>query len=404
MEHKQEGLENIGTHVREILAADAHASDELRRGRIAFLEEVERRNVHSSFRRSSRPRGRRWWPLILATSCAAGAAGLWIWMRPVTFQVGEARPGQLGDAIEAADGRATSVHFSEGSTLLLHEGGRMRVLSLATGAARVLVEDGVIDATIAHRKSARTRWDFEAGPYRVTVNGTRFRMAFHASDQSFSLSTAEGRVAVSGGCQKAPTTVSAGERIELSCSPHEAPQPWTESPAATEAPLAPERDLAPARAAPGDAWRELLSAGRLAEGLRAAERGNFERVCQIASSKELLALADASRLFGAGRRAAAALRVLRQRFPGTMDAATAAFTLGRIAFEKQHAYAEAANWFETYLREQPSGPLMGDSFGRLMEARLRSGDHMAAHTGAQQYLRRFPEGPYASEARGILLR
>jgi TolA-binding protein len=87
-----------------------------------------------------------------------------------------------------------------------------------------------------------------------------------------------------------------------------------------------------------------------------------------------------------------------------MDAATAAFTLGRVAFEKQHAYAEAADWFETYLREQPSGPLMGDSFGRLMEARLRSGDHTAARTSAQQYLRRFPEGPYSSEARGILLR
>jgi TolA-binding protein len=172
-----------------------------------------------------------------------------------------------------------------------------------------------------------------------------------------------------------------------------------------EAPLARERDLAPpSKAAPEDAWRELLSAGRLSEGLRAAERANFERVCQIASAKELLALADASRLFGAGRRAAATLRVLRQRFPGTMDAATAAFTLGRVAFEKQHAYAEAADWFETYLREQPSGPLMGDSFGRLMEARLRSGDRTAARTSAQQYLRRFPEGPYSSEARGILLR
>ena len=405
MEHEQGSLENIGTHVREILAADAHASDELRRGRIAFLEEIERRNAVRSHRRSLRPGSRRWLPLVFAASFAAGAAGLWMWMRPVTFQVGEARLGQLGDAIEAADGRATPLHFSEGSTLLLHAGGRMRVLSLETGAARVLVEDGVVDATIAHRKSGKTRWDFEAGPYRVTVNGTKFRMAFHASDQSFSLSTEEGQVVVSGGCQKAPTTVSAGEKIELSCLPHEAPQPWTDSPPVVAAPPAPEQAFAPAgKPAPGDVWRQLLSAGRLSEGLRAAERANFERVCQIASAKELLALADASRLFGSGRRAVAALRALRQRFPGTKDAATAAFTLGRVTFEKQHAYTEAADWFETYLREQPSGPLMGDSFGRLMEARLRSGDHPAARASAQQYLRRFPEGPYASEARGILLR
>ena len=113
---------------------------------------------------------------------------------------------------------------------------------------------------------------------------------------------------------------------------------------------------------------------------------------------------EGHRWLGPEARAVAALRVLRQRFPGTMDAATAAFKLGLVAFEREHAYAEAARWFQTYLREQPSGPLMGDSFGRLMEARLRGGDLPGARSQAQQYLRRFPEGPYASEARGILSR
>jgi TolA-binding protein len=97
-----------------------------------------------------------------------------------------------------------------------------------------------------------------------------------------------------------------------------------------------------------------------------------------------------------------ALQALRQRFAGSSDAATAAFRLGRIAFEKHHAYGDAASWFDIYLREQPSGPLMGDAFGRLMEARQRSGDWAGARVEAQQYLRRFPQGPYASEAQGIL--
>jgi TolA-binding protein len=128
----------------------------------------------------------------------------------------------------------------------------------------------------------------------------------------------------------------------------------------------------------------------------------FDRVCQTATSKELLALADAARLFGRSRRAVVALQALRQRFAGSSDAATAAFRLGRIAFEKHHAYGDAASWFDIYLREQPSGPLMGDAFGRLMEARQRSGDWAGARVEAQQYLRRFPQGPYASEAQGIL--
>jgi hypothetical protein len=45
---------------------------------------------------------------------------------------------------------------------------------------------------------------------------------------------------------------------------------------------------------------------------------------------------------------------------------------------------------------------MGDAFGRLMEARLRAGDTLRARTTAEQYLGRFPAGPYSAEARGIL--
>jgi len=40
----------------------------------------------------------------------------------------------------------------------------------------------------------------------------------------------------------------------------------------------------------------------------------------------------------------------------------------------------------------------------LMEARLRSGDTTGARASAEQYLRRFPGGPYAGEARGIMSR
>jgi transmembrane sensor len=406
MDYRDESLEKIGARIQDLLGEDPGAHEEMRRGRIALLDEVERRNAASSLRRSSRARRRRpWLALTLAASCAAGAAGVWLWTRPVTFDVGEARVGQLGDIVQGADGKATPLHFSDGSTVLLHEGGRLRVLSLKAGAARVLVEDGAIDASIAHRRLGKTKWDFEAGPYRVTVAGTRFHMAFKANDGSFSLSTQEGQVVVSGGCQEAPRTVSAGEGLQLSCAPHVTlPRPSVDSAPAMEiAPASPERELAPSgRSTNKDRWRELLAAGRLAQGLSAAERVGFERVCQAATAKELLALGDAGRFFGSPMRAVTALRVLRQRFPGSMEAGTAAFTLGRIAFEKQHAYSDAAGWFETYLREQPSGPLMGDAFGRLMEARLQSGDHEGAHANAQQYLRRFPEGPYASEARRLL--
>ena len=72
----------------------------------------------------------------------------------MTFQIGEARQGQLGDVIEATDGRIIPVSFSEGSTLLLHHRWADPGAVCQGGRSRVLVEDGVVDATIVHRKAA----------------------------------------------------------------------------------------------------------------------------------------------------------------------------------------------------------------------------------------------------------
>ena len=311
------------------------------------------------------------------------------------------------------------VSFSEGSTLVLHDGGRIRILSLEAGATHVLVEDGIVDASIVHRTTGRTRWEFDVGAYQVTVNGTKFRIEYQSNTRALRVSTEEGQVTVTGGSLDTPKMVSAGESLSPA-EPHRQPRrsrtgrkPWPAlrwliRPPAMADSAAPMADSAAPQAPQltkvthDGGWQELLAAGRLRDGLRAAERADFDQVCQSATAKELLALAEAGRFFGPSKRAVAALGALRRRFPRSPDAGTAAFTLGRIALEKEGAYSQAANWFEIYLREQPNGPLMGDAFGRLMEARLRSGDSAGARASAEQYLRRFPAGPYAAEARDIL--
>jgi len=403
----KKGLTDITASARRVLAEDPRASDEIRSGRVAFLKEVERRNLPSSGRRAARQRNRFWLPVGFSASIAVAAVGLWLWARPSTFQIGETHDGRIGDVIEAADGRVVPVSFSEGSSLLLRDGGRIRVLSLEAGATQVLAEDGIVDATIVHRKAGPTKWEFDVGAYRVTVNGTRFRIAYQSSTRALRVSTEEGQVTVAGGSLPAPTTVSAGESL----SPAEAPRPAlvVDDPpepvadvAVSAAPAAPPEPSQMPKGVPGVRWQELISAGRLREGLRAAERTDFDLACETATLKELLALAEAGRFFGPSKRAVSALSALRRRFPRSPEAGTAAFTLGRIASEKEGAYSRAADWFEIYLREQPSGPLMGDAFGRLMGARLRSGNRAGARASAQQYLRRFPEGPYAAEARDIL--
>jgi len=426
---RKKGLTDIAARVRHALAEDPDASDEIRSGRAAFLAEVERRNLPPRSSRAATQLNRYWLPLGFAASIAIGAAGLWLWTRAGTFQIGESREGSIGDVIEAADGRVVPVSFSEGSKLVLHDGGRIRVLSVEAGATHVLVEDGIVDASIVHRQTGRTKWEFDVGAYRVTVNGTKFRMAYQSTTRALRVSTEEGQVTVSGGSLETPRMVSAGQSLTPS-DPSDAALAIPEVPEAAAGPAAATADSGPgpANSGPGPAgsapalansaaqpespragqaardrqWQELIAAGRLREGLRAAERADFALVCQTATAKELLALAEAGRFFGPSKRAVAALGALRRRFPRSPDAGTAAFTLGRIASEKDGAYSQAADWFEIYLREQPNGPLMGDAFGRLMEARRRAGDLAAARSSAQQYLRRFPAGPYAAEARDIL--
>jgi transmembrane sensor len=408
-------LEKLGKSLQEALTHQASEHEQIHEARAAFLQDFTLRHATRASTDSRRARG--WWRYALAASLGAGAAvGVWFWPRAVSFQVGEARTGQLGDVIEALDGRPTPLQFSEGSRLLLHEGARMRVLSLDPQAARVLVEDGVLDVSVAHTKSKKARWDFEAGPYRVQVTGTKFRMAFLSHDRSFSLSTQEGQVLVTGGCQQVSQKVSAGESIDLTCpaepkAPSAAGEdqasvaPQVKGPAALDPAVLPAHVPATNPSAYGDpTWRGLLAAGQLSGGLAAARRFGFQRACRMGTAKELLALADGARLFGSPADAIAPLRILRERFARTTEAATAAFRLGLIAFEREHAYAEATRWFDIYLRDQPSGPLMGDAFGRVMQSRSRAGDTQRARSDAQQYLRKFPEGPYALEARGILSR
>jgi hypothetical protein len=405
MERPEAKLAEFGTAVREALSAESSPAEEIRQARAGFLHHFAARTGPREGW-TSRVAGR-WRILLLAGAAAAGAAWLGIWTaRPVTFQVGTSGTlVQPGDLVNGAPQGLVPLRFSEGSSVILHENARLRVLATDTKGARLLIEDGTVDASIASARIGKRHWSFEAGPFQVLVTGTRFTLSYRAKDQSFGLATHEGQVVVSGACLGAPTPVPTGSRLDLTCLVPRTPMLQTASLTALPMPVHEDPGSpAPAGKSPRNAqtWRELLATGRLKEAVRAAERADFDRVCQTASAKDLLALADAARLFTRLSKAATALRVLRQRFPASAEASTAAFALGRIAFEQKRAYPEAVDWFATYLREQPSGPLHGDCVGRLMEAKLRAGDQLGAHLDAEQYLRRFPEGPYASEARGIL--
>src|SRR4029079_116567 len=104
-------------------------------------------------------------------------------------------------------------------------------------------------------------------------------------------------------------------------------------------------------------------------------------------------------LTGRAPAAAQAYRAVRDRFPGSNEAARAAFSLGRIAHDGPGADpSAAARWFATYLAEAPQGSLAEEAAGRLIEARLEAHDRGGARDAAERYLRRYPGGPHAAVA------
>jgi transmembrane sensor len=220
-------------------------------------------------------------------------------------------------------------------------------------------------------------------------------------------------VIVSGGLLDRGSRVSAGETLKIdvragrmdlvktstlatvtSAAPAP-PPPTAEPPIVT--PASPH--AAPSAPVLPRTWQPLAASGKYNAALELAKQGGFTRECDHAAAADVVLLGDVARLAGDVSRAQEAYRAVRRRFPKTAHASTAAFSLGRIAFEKQHAYAEAATWFETALRE--GGPFARDAAGRLIEARKAGGDVAGAKAAARSYLERWPTGPHAALARGL---
>jgi hypothetical protein len=141
-----------------------------------------------------------------------------------------------------------------------------------------------------------------------------------------------------------------------------------------------------------------VAQGKFNAVLEEAERRGLARTLSSGSLEELSALADAARYAG---RSAVAKRVLltaRQRFAGSATARDAAFFLGRIA---EDGGGGAIEWYERYVSESPRGPYASQAFGRKMMLLYKQRGAAAAEPIAQEYLKRFPNGPYAAAARKI---
>lgn len=370
--------------------------------REALVQALARESSHPSW---SRPR------MLLSAAALLAAVALVVTLWPgadLRYYVA----GAVADEgyVQASTEPAT-IHFSDGTSMVVAPGGASRVIDVDGDGARVLVEHGEVEARVVPRAAAR--WSVAAGPYSVAVTGTRFSVSWQPDVRRFEVALHEGSIIVRGPMVEPGLAMQAGQRLvarvddkdlQLSETNAEAPaaSATTPEPAAVDAGPAPTASAAAsATAAPAPApvsWSKLIAEGRYAEVMSLARGMGVGAVLTGGSLDQLVALGDAARYTGDGGLSQQVLVSLRERFPASSSAKTAAFLLGRMA--EGGSPGAALGWYDRYLAESPGGAYASEALGRKMMLLSRS--HPAqAKAVARQYLRLYPKGGYANVARTL---
>lgn len=397
------------------------APDRFQMGYRRFLLSIDRETYPARWRAAF------CWAAGLSVAAAAAFAFWWTAAaRPtvLSFKVGSERtPGIVGEWITAPSSQSIPVAFSDGTWVDLEPNTRARIGLQDTQVRRIVIESGSARVHVVHRD--RVRWRVDAGPFAVHVTGTAFNVNWAPDSQLFEVALREGVVIVDGPVLDKGQTVRKGQTLRVSvtrpmalladASSLPSYREWARhlnAEAEPEAGRATESDsthevthtsTTRGRADTLDGrWKELADEGHYEEALAAAEGRGFRHLCRRLGAASLLRLAEVARFAGRVDRAEQALLLLRERFPKRRESAIAAYTLGRAAFDQKGAYAEAGKWFETYLRQQPSGPLAREALGRLIEAQDRQGRHDKAKQTARRYLERYPDGPHTDIASRLI--
>lgn len=309
------------------------------------------------------------------------------------------------------------VRFSEGSEFTVQRGSRLRVAEVGAKTVKAVLEVGASRVRINGHSPVGFR--IEAGPFSVSPGAVASLMVEWLADELLRVSIFEGETSVYG--TPSPLKLHAGQQVSAnarygtvevgplvvpaaldSAAPeihNDAPRPLSsDEPGPALAPALPSG----ATAARRSSWSDSVAAGDYSAVLRDAERRGITQILAEASLADLVALADAARLSGRIEVGKRALSTERSRFPRTSAAKDAAFYLGRIADDQEHALATALNWYETYLSESPHGHFATEAFGRKMVAISRQSGRAAARETAVEYLKRYPGGPHAAMARELV--
>jgi len=388
------------------------------------------------------------WLVGAAAAAAVTVTAFFAWRSfshpPLTFEVDRPAVANQDYLLVPITSPSAHVHFSDGSDLTLEPGTRGRVAALRADGAAIGLESGKASLRVVHRPEAR--WSVNAGPFAITVTGTVFDVGWSGGEELLEVTLRSGSIMVHGPLAASGIRLTAGERLvvnlkagqlrveQLSSAANASPHDLLPQPAASGASsddgakslttdqalgsvdlgagvddTSPRKsDLAPqARGnVSNDAksswskpsWSKRVAAGDFDGVLADAQQTGIDAALARSTLADLVALADAARYKGHPDMARRALVAQRERFPSSTAARTAAFLLGRLVESEPES---AIGWYDRYLAEAPNGEFASEALGRKLVAVHRVSGSQARPI-AEEYLRRFPRGPYAARARELL--
>ena len=389
---------------------------------------------------------RRRFVVAVAVSLAltAGVILMYSVLQPevLTFTVNESGAygmGEVGKWMLADERDGTRVAFAQGSSVHIRSGARVRVVEADDDAVQMELARGVITADIVG--NAHTRWVVNAGKWRITVLGTRFSVDWKEKANILEVTVFRGKVKVQGPGETGDgVVVSRGHRY------HAAGQKRSLSPQIRQTDPADNSDSERGRDGIADAddtvgmsennnvhsnesnddggsasaepppaesgsrprgsgdargkdepkleWLVHYANGEYEKAIQVAGRYGIDSLIIDLNAVRLWKLQDAARISKKYDLSFKILHAFRNRFPTHANARIAAFLLGRIAMDKKR-FSSASQWFNTYIAEDPEGPLSEESHGLLIVAYEKMGNQRLAQNAAREYLNRYSGGAFA---------
>ena len=372
----------------------------------------------------------KWRSVVLAAAAFALVAGaLWlVAARPaakaVAFRVEGADLSNPNYVVAPVESPAKMM-FTDGSSVELAPTARLRVQQLTANGATIVLERGRAITNVVHRSA--TNWKLLAGPFEITVVGTRFQTDWDPASESLTVDLYQGSLQIDGQrsgesavLQKGQRFRAVGHKTSWSISPidetiesantvtsaPDAPRPPKKASVATVASGAlaasPARIAAlpatPPRPTQFD-WATAMSKGDFSRVVSEAETRGIAACLDQCSVSDVRYLADAARYTRRFELAEQALGTLRRRSPG--EAPAAAYLLGALN-ESQGRSMAALRWYEQCVAEAPTGRVVSEAQAGRLRMLIATNQLDAAKAAARQYLVDYPRGVGVSTAHKLL--